>query len=509
MDHDLLKKEQSLYDAWLAKQPPAVAKSAYLPPSRVMKRCPRRLRDGEAELACIQRHELLEQSVPAVAKVTCAGGLIVESAEPLKSAASGTEAIGGDKLSEPDTALRKLSRVHEAGEVVTEIQQAHDTTTQLKAEFKDDDNSAGATTGNPPADRIDVTPKSLTGTTESPFAHIPRNIEVFVLSFDGSAETTAKGGYESPRSSTGGKPGDPSAHGSTGRVSANPKSHPRRIHFGDGYHEGFTEKFAKSAIMKSTSAECQDLSTLSSFIPSISNKYSNCESQTAPAQTHRVEVQVETEVDNCFPNPAGAASAATQAEQRRGTAEFSAEKLKHVNSKAQPEDELNDLSPHRVADTQLEFPLKEDPIAEKTQRAGKLKSWLGGKEFEAQRDSTDTTTPVKCPPAESTRYPFKEGSDVWLTMKRVKPRVKMKLVRHWRRPLDVKKTVDEHYKKRETRLQLVQTTAQLGYWKKSQDYEGAGIVRGVMVTVGADENVVKDDGLPAIGWTRLVRGADR
>ncbi|KAJ8575806.1 hypothetical protein ON010_g3405 [Phytophthora cinnamomi] len=121
-----------------------------------------------------------------------------------------------------------------------------------------------------------------------------------------------------------------------------------------------------------------------------------------------------------------------------------------------PDDELNDLRPRRVADTQREFPLKEDPIAEKTQRAGKPKAWLGGKEFEAQRDSTDTTAPVKCPPAESTRYPFKEGSHVWLTMKRVKPRVKMKLVRHWRRPFGVKKTVDEHYKKRETRLQLVQ-----------------------------------------------------
>ncbi|KAJ8552625.1 hypothetical protein ON010_g9920 [Phytophthora cinnamomi] len=553
MDQDLLKKEQSLYNEWLTKQPLAVEKKAYPPPSGVMKRSPRRLRDGGAELTCSQRHELLEQSVPAVVGFTCAGGLTVESAEPTKSAASGADSIG---------------RVHEAGEVVAEIQQAHDTTTQLNAEFKDNDNSAGAITGNPPADRTEVTSKPLTGNTESRCAHIPRNFEGFVLSFDGSAKTMAKGGYGSCSwivwrlpawdieiaasaylSSTTGNiaeyigmnngvmaalsrgvanliivadsrlliqqtmgalackeeesqielvrrknltkklssvryvhvvryynaaadslasealetmagrsnSGESNPHGSADRVSAKPKNQTRRVHFGDGYQEGSRENFMKSEQTKSMSAEYETLSTLPSFIPQSSNKYSNRESKNAPAQIHRAEVQVEAEVDdNCFPDSAGTASATTQAERRRGTAEFAAEMLKCVNSKVRPEDELNDLSPRRVADAQREFPLKEGPIAEKTQRAEKPEARLGRMKCEAQRDSTDTATPIKCPPAESTRYLFKEGSHVWLTMKLIKPRVKTKLVRHWRRPFGVKKSVDEHYKKRETRLQLVQ-----------------------------------------------------
>ncbi|GMF53028.1 unnamed protein product [Phytophthora fragariaefolia] len=68
MDKDLLKREQQLYADWLARQPPAVERRQYAIPKDVMKRSPRRVDNGEAELTCAQQHELLERADAASAE---------------------------------------------------------------------------------------------------------------------------------------------------------------------------------------------------------------------------------------------------------------------------------------------------------------------------------------------------------------------------------------------------------------------------------------------------------
>ncbi|GMF52082.1 unnamed protein product [Phytophthora fragariaefolia] len=68
MDKDLLKREQQLYADWLARQPPAVERRHYAVPKDVMKRSPRRVDNGEAELTCAQQHELLERAAAASAE---------------------------------------------------------------------------------------------------------------------------------------------------------------------------------------------------------------------------------------------------------------------------------------------------------------------------------------------------------------------------------------------------------------------------------------------------------
>ncbi|GMF22442.1 unnamed protein product [Phytophthora fragariaefolia] len=68
MDKDLLKREQQPYADWLARQPPAVERRQYAVPKDVMKRSPRRVDNGEAELTCAQQHELLERAVAASAE---------------------------------------------------------------------------------------------------------------------------------------------------------------------------------------------------------------------------------------------------------------------------------------------------------------------------------------------------------------------------------------------------------------------------------------------------------
>ncbi|GMF31201.1 unnamed protein product [Phytophthora fragariaefolia] len=65
MDKDLLKKEQRLYADWLARQPPAVERIQYAVPKDVVKRSPRRVDKGEAELTSAQQHELLERAAAA------------------------------------------------------------------------------------------------------------------------------------------------------------------------------------------------------------------------------------------------------------------------------------------------------------------------------------------------------------------------------------------------------------------------------------------------------------
>ncbi|GMF57254.1 unnamed protein product [Phytophthora fragariaefolia] len=68
MDKDLLKREQQLYADWLARQPPAVEWRQYAVPKDVMKRSPRRVDNGEAELTCAQQHELLGRAAAASAE---------------------------------------------------------------------------------------------------------------------------------------------------------------------------------------------------------------------------------------------------------------------------------------------------------------------------------------------------------------------------------------------------------------------------------------------------------
>ncbi|GMF63245.1 unnamed protein product [Phytophthora fragariaefolia] len=68
MDKDLLKREQRLYAACLARQPPAVERRQYAVPKDVMKRTPRRVDNGEAELTCAQQRELLERAAAASAE---------------------------------------------------------------------------------------------------------------------------------------------------------------------------------------------------------------------------------------------------------------------------------------------------------------------------------------------------------------------------------------------------------------------------------------------------------
>ncbi|GMG17874.1 unnamed protein product [Phytophthora fragariaefolia] len=68
MDKDLLKTEKQLYADWLARQPPAVERRQYAVPEDVMKRSPRRVDNGEAELTCAQQHELLERAASAAAE---------------------------------------------------------------------------------------------------------------------------------------------------------------------------------------------------------------------------------------------------------------------------------------------------------------------------------------------------------------------------------------------------------------------------------------------------------
>ncbi|GMF56437.1 unnamed protein product [Phytophthora fragariaefolia] len=68
MDKDLLKREQQLYADWLARQPPAVERRQYAVPKDVMKRSPRRVDNGEAELTCAQQHELLGRAAAASAE---------------------------------------------------------------------------------------------------------------------------------------------------------------------------------------------------------------------------------------------------------------------------------------------------------------------------------------------------------------------------------------------------------------------------------------------------------
>ncbi|GMF39308.1 unnamed protein product [Phytophthora fragariaefolia] len=68
MDKVLLKREQQLYADWLARQPPAVERRQYAVPNDVMKRSPRRVDNGEAELTCAQQHELLERAAAASAE---------------------------------------------------------------------------------------------------------------------------------------------------------------------------------------------------------------------------------------------------------------------------------------------------------------------------------------------------------------------------------------------------------------------------------------------------------
>ncbi|GMF52177.1 unnamed protein product [Phytophthora fragariaefolia] len=53
---------------WLARQPPAVERRQYAVPKDVMKRSPRRVDNGEAELTCAQLHELLERAAAASAE---------------------------------------------------------------------------------------------------------------------------------------------------------------------------------------------------------------------------------------------------------------------------------------------------------------------------------------------------------------------------------------------------------------------------------------------------------
>ncbi|GMF16630.1 unnamed protein product [Phytophthora fragariaefolia] len=67
---DLLKREQQLYADWLARQPPAVERRQYAVPKDVMKRSPRRVDNGEAELTCAQQCELLERAPAASAEAT-------------------------------------------------------------------------------------------------------------------------------------------------------------------------------------------------------------------------------------------------------------------------------------------------------------------------------------------------------------------------------------------------------------------------------------------------------
>ncbi|GMF41172.1 unnamed protein product [Phytophthora fragariaefolia] len=68
MDKDLLKREQQLYADWLASQPPAVERRQYAVSKDVMKRGPRRVDNGEAELTCALQHELLERAAKASAE---------------------------------------------------------------------------------------------------------------------------------------------------------------------------------------------------------------------------------------------------------------------------------------------------------------------------------------------------------------------------------------------------------------------------------------------------------
>ncbi|GMF64175.1 unnamed protein product [Phytophthora fragariaefolia] len=74
MDKDLLKREQQLYVDWLARQPPAVERRQYAVPKDVMKRSPRRVDNGEAELTCAQSktsifHMRIELRLLAMTKI--------------------------------------------------------------------------------------------------------------------------------------------------------------------------------------------------------------------------------------------------------------------------------------------------------------------------------------------------------------------------------------------------------------------------------------------------------
>ncbi|GMF82237.1 unnamed protein product [Phytophthora fragariaefolia] len=87
MDKDLLKREQQLYADWLARQPHAVERRQYAIPKDVMKRSPRRVDNGEAELTCGQQHELLERA--AAASAESASDQTEAAVTPTKSARNG------------------------------------------------------------------------------------------------------------------------------------------------------------------------------------------------------------------------------------------------------------------------------------------------------------------------------------------------------------------------------------------------------------------------------------
>ncbi|GMF33961.1 unnamed protein product [Phytophthora fragariaefolia] len=112
MDKDLLKNEQRLYPDRLASQPPAVERRQYAVPKDVVKRSSRRVENGEAELTCVQRHELLEP----VAAATAAESAIDRKHDPveLKEALQAAKGLSAELSADS----RKVYSVREAIDIL-------------------------------------------------------------------------------------------------------------------------------------------------------------------------------------------------------------------------------------------------------------------------------------------------------------------------------------------------------------------------------------------------------
>ncbi|KAE8971427.1 hypothetical protein PR002_g26831, partial [Phytophthora rubi] len=154
IDKDLLKREQRLYDEWLAKQPPAVERRRYTRPQGEMNRDPRRPGEDGAELTCAQRHEQRDRRAVAPTEPSGAGeqasesvdsaGVTVMTDQPAVPVS--TDDPEGETDSavttgfEEATVVSGRSRVCEAEDSIAELMQLLDNARKLRAELETEEN---------------------------------------------------------------------------------------------------------------------------------------------------------------------------------------------------------------------------------------------------------------------------------------------------------------------------------------------------------------------------------
>ncbi|KAE9284952.1 hypothetical protein PR003_g26723, partial [Phytophthora rubi] len=154
VDKDLLKREQRLYDEWLAKQSPAVERRRYTRPQGVMNRGPRRPGEDGADLTCAQRHEQRDRLAVAPMEPSGTGeqasesvdsaGVTVRTDQPAVPVS--TDDPEGETNSAVTTGFGEAtvvsgrSRVGEAEDSIAELTQLLDNARKLSAELETDEN---------------------------------------------------------------------------------------------------------------------------------------------------------------------------------------------------------------------------------------------------------------------------------------------------------------------------------------------------------------------------------